>query len=274
MDTATPLREWIFTRADAMRLGVVLGSIVLTAIGVLLLARRATGGITSELDVASLAATLALAAVVVFGGRFVWDRLRRGAVVRFDQAVAWFGTVTLLLLCLGAAWPNSQSWEWLMWLPLVGADWYSRTRFLQRKMVPESTTALRTADFGSAVLGCSRPFEGGEFGADSIVQRIVRVRDAEGVESVRGTLRADFLAGQRHATLYVGFCPPLARLPDLEAEVADGPDATLKVVQAFAHGARLDLRLSEPAEEACCVLVEFVAGPGEAAASDATPAVL
>jgi hypothetical protein len=269
MSTATPFRDSALARVDAMRLGVVSGSALLGTIGLLLLVRRASGGITAELDVASLAATLALAAVVVFGGRFVWDRLRRGAATRFDQAAAWFGTASLLLLCLGAAWPSSQSSAWLLWLPLVGADWYSRSKFLRpRPLNPtHGLMASQTAPFAT-------DFEGEPFEDGSVLQQVVRVRDAEGVESVRGTLRTDFLAGQRHATLYVGFCPPLARLPDLEAEVVDGADASLKVVQAFAHGARLDLRLSEPAEEACCVIVEFVAAPGDATANEATPAVL
>jgi hypothetical protein len=74
-------------------------------------------------------------------------------------------------------------------------------------------------------------------------------------------LQAEFSQGQRQATLYVGFCPPLARLPVIEAECVDGPEAELKVAQAFCHGARLEVRLSEAAEEDCLVVVELVAMP-------------
>lgn len=279
MSTVTKLRDMSLTRADAMRAGVILGAVVLGAIGLLLLARRASGSISTELDVASLTATLALAAVVVFGGRFVWDRLRQGVATRFDGVFAWFGTAALLLLCLGAAWPSSQSWAWLLWLPLVGADWYSRTWFLRQR---EAYPGFEVERSGNPPL--SPPFEEAELETEdddgaSVLQVVRRVRNADGVESVRGTLQAEFIAGQRHATLYVGFCPQLARLPDLEAEVVDGPDASLKVVQAFAHGARLDVRLSEPAEEPCSVVVEFVAipcdaSPAGAAPSDVPPAVL
>ena len=93
------------------------------------------------------------------------------------------------------------------------------------------------------------------------MQRLVRVRDADGGEAIHGTLRAEFVAGQRHATLYVGFCPPLERLPVVEVEVVDGPDAAVKVVQALAHGVQLELRLAEPAEEACSATVEICATP-------------
>jgi hypothetical protein len=94
---------------------------------------------------------------------------------------------------------------------------------------------------------------------EHITQQLTRVRDESGAETIRGTLRADFIPGQRHATLHVGFCPPLAALPKIAAEPTDGPDATIKIVQAFAHGARLDVRLEDPADEPCSVLIEFTA---------------
>jgi hypothetical protein len=95
--------------------------------------------------------------------------------------------------------------------------------------------------------------------APNEIQRLVRVRDADGGEAIHGTLRADFVAGQRQATLHVGFCPPLQRAPVVEVEVGDGPDAEVKVSQAFAHGARLEVRLAAVAEEDCCVIVELSA---------------
>jgi hypothetical protein len=61
--------------------------------------------------------------------------------------------------------------------------------------------------------------------------------------------------------LHVGFCPPLARLPVIEVEAGDGPEAELKVGAAYCHGARVEVRLREPAEEDCSVLVEMVAAP-------------
>jgi hypothetical protein len=95
----------------------------------------------------------------------------------------------------------------------------------------------------------------------NVLQQLTRVRNQAGAESIFGTLRAEFAAGQRHATLHVGFCPPLAGMPAIEADPADGPDATVKVVQAFAHGARLEVRLAVPAAEPCSVLLEMTAAP-------------
>jgi hypothetical protein len=92
-----------------------------------------------------------------------------------------------------------------------------------------------------------------------LLQQLFRVRNAAGQETIYGTLRADFERGQRNASLYVGFCPPLAHPPRVEAEPVDGPAATLKVVQALAHGARVDLRLDRPASAECHVLVDLAA---------------
>jgi hypothetical protein len=221
MDAAPSVRESLPSRVDALRITVLGSTGALAAIGLLLVARRAAGAIDAELGVAPLAATLLL-----------------------------------------AAWPSAQSFAWLMWLPLVGVDWYSRTHFLYQSKGASVEGLVRSGVPPLAPLhqGESETLQGCE-AEESVVQQLVRARDAHGVESIHGTLLAGFAAGQRHATLYVGFCPPLERLPDIEAEVADGPDAAIKVVQAFAHGARLDLRLGEAAEEACCVIVEFVAVP-------------
>jgi hypothetical protein len=93
------------------------------------------------------------------------------------------------------------------------------------------------------------------------LQRVVRVREEDGTEAVHATLLAEFATGQRQATLHVAFCPPLERVPVIEMEVVDGPEAELKVGVAYCHGARVEVRLGEPAEEGCAVVVEMVARP-------------
>lgn len=93
------------------------------------------------------------------------------------------------------------------------------------------------------------------------VQQVFRVRDADGQEVVYAAVRADFLAGQRHAIVHVGFCPPLAATPLVEAAACQWPDARVRVTQALPHGVRLDVRLGEPAEEACGVPIDLAATP-------------
>jgi hypothetical protein len=91
----------------------------------------------------------------------------------------------------------------------------------------------------------------------------VRVREEDRVEAIHATLVAEFVVGQRQATLHVAFCPPLERVPVIEMEIMDGAEAELKVGVAYCHGARIEVRLGEPADEDCAVVVEMVARPQE-----------
>ncbi len=76
---------------------------------------------------------------------------------------------------------------------------------------------------------------------------------------IRAILRADFQMGQRHATVYVGFCPPLATVPEISVEAAAGNVSECKIMQAFAHGARIDVRLASPAWEETSVTIHLIA---------------
>lgn len=91
---------------------------------------------------------------------------------------------------------------------------------------------------------------------DDVQQQWTRSRLPDGGEQILATLRAEFEAGQRTASIHLAFCPPLAEMPELEFEQVDGPDARIQQGELFRHGARLDIRLAEPAAEACSVVVE------------------
>ena len=94
---------------------------------------------------------------------------------------------------------------------------------------------------------------------DQVLQQLARIRTVAGNEAVRGTLVAEFAAGQREAMLYVAFCPPFERLPDVDAHVADDSTATVRVAQRLHNGAQLDVRLPAPADNSLTVTVEFFA---------------
>jgi hypothetical protein len=250
-------------RPEAVRAIVIGGLAATAAIGLLLAARRTVGAFTHELTASSLLATLIVAATVIFGGRLAWRQSGSIRRPRSDAALAWSGTVSLVLLCAGCAWPTTRSYAWLIGLPLVGADHYSRRKFLTRDENSGVADAAATEVHALALRRRepSAPVGDGEV----VLQQLIRVRANQGDESIHGTLRTDLETGQRHTTLYVGFCPPLERQPDVDVEQVEGPEAALKVAQAFAHGVRIDVRLSEPAEEACSVVVELAARPSSTA---------
>jgi hypothetical protein len=93
---------------------------------------------------------------------------------------------------------------------------------------------------------------------ESVSQQIVRRRDDDvNSEVVEGWLRVAFVAGQRHATAHVAVCPPLEGAPECQAEQAAGPPAGVKVAQVLSYGARLEVKLDEPADASTSVIVEF-----------------
>jgi hypothetical protein len=271
--TSTPLDS----RATQVRWVAALGVIIFAAMGALLAARRYAGALDADLPLSALAPTAALAGAVVFAGRVAWRRSLAEAFPaggRFAElALAWGGSIGLVLAAIGCS-DFSHTRDWLLWLPLVVVDQFHRHWFLHGAWLPGASRKPRAAAIGlndpdaAAQASTSAPGDDGQ-----VLQQLVRVRDAAGAESIRGMLYAEFAPGQRTATIHVGFCPPLDRLPQVDAEPAGGPDATIKTTQALAHGARLDVRLARPADERCWVAVEFAAGPPHllAAGPNASP---
>jgi hypothetical protein len=159
----------------------------------------------------------------------------------------------------------------LLWVGLIGVDqgelWWLHFRRLDK-------VTASTESFGGAGIATTPPV------ADGFLQEVVRVRGSEGVEAVRARVRAEIVAGQRQAALHVGFCPPLEGAPVVEASVASatapGADASgsggveVRVVQAFCHGVRLEVRLTEAAMGDFAVMVLVSAKP-RAAANGALP---
>lgn len=238
----------------------------LLALGTLLVIRRLAGAFTAVLPPAYLVATALAVAAITLGGRTAWLRTLPAAPSSRECALArllgWTGSLALWLLAIGCSYPAARVVDWVAWLPLLLADQLLRQAFFDRL----NPRAAKSSRAGPALRIAAEStsdalFDGPTSLDDAALQQITRVRDDDGVESIHGILRAEFAAGQRTATLHVGFCPPLSSVPAVDAETADGPEATTKVVQALCHGARLEVRLAEPAEEPCGVLVEFVATP-------------
>ena len=251
--------------ARAIRAIVALGVAVIAASGGLLAERRFAGALQADLPWSSLAPTAALAAAIVFAGRVVWRRSLNDASSapgRFAElAFAWGGSISLVLLAVGCS-DFGRTRDWLLWLPLVAADQLHRHWFLHGVWFPGAAPKRREPVIGLYDPGVSANGSAATIDADGqVLQQLVRVRDGAGGESVRGTLYAEFAAGQRTATLHVGFCPPLERLPRVEVSPCDLPPAEVKVVQALAHGARLEVRLSQPTAKPCSVTIDFSATP-------------
>ncbi len=93
--------------------------------------------------------------------------------------------------------------------------------------------------------------------APSAVQQLIRRRQPGQAESISGSLRADFAAGQRTVSAHVAICPPFERAPRCQAAVAAGPPAEVRVATSLPFGVRLEVKLAQPAIEPTSVVVEL-----------------
>jgi hypothetical protein len=253
--------EGEYLSPQVMRALVVGGLVVLYAVALLLVARRMMGALTEELAGPVVVATALLSFALVSGLRVLWWRTfsepeivdslspnlspnpspeyRGGG---FQKAwIGWGASLTLVLIVGAISFPRGGSQQWMIWLPVLAADQWLRWRMFAEKPPAEQmgAKAIQLQTAGDAW------------------QQVVRTRDVAGVETVTAALRADFVEGQRSATVYVGFCPPLNRVPEISLAPLEGAEA--KIVQAFPHGARIDVRLAQAAREAMSVSLNVVA---------------
>jgi hypothetical protein len=214
-------------------MAIVVGALAtLNGLALFLVVRRMMGAFTSELPFLMLAVTALVAFALVLGLRILW----RHNLLEATLWITWSSCLTIPLLALGL---SSSPRDWLVWLPLIAAD-----QIVSRKYF-SGASSEKTAIPAQL--------------ADDQIQQINRTRDGAGHETIHATLRADFQMGQRHATVYVGFCPPLASVPEITAEAMADSVSECKIVQAFPHGARIDLRLASPAWEETSITIYLTA---------------
>lgn len=240
---------------------------LLDAIGLLIVARRMVDALSDNLPRDAMLLTAVVMTAIVAFSRIAWRRafpLRMCGLLHRSWGelyVGWGSSVGLALVAVGCCYPAYRNSDWLIWLPMLVADQLWRQSFFDagfpllrladepEEAVEEASTVRFPSPAQTAV-----PQE-------EIVQHLYRVRNEDGGELIYGTLRADFQSGQRSAVLHVGFCPPLPYLPEIEAEALPGSEARLKIVQALAHGTRLNVRLPSTPADDCHVWIDMAATP-------------
>ena len=256
-----------FARPQAAPIGSVyryVGAATLLAmlalITLLVAVRRVSGALNQPLDVVSLllaAATLAATAAMI---RAVYRQspppgwtpshwlvllVPSVALLIFGLVVCLPGTPTAGLVSFWAIVIGEELWSWrrrLTHTPRVGRKSPTRPTALPELPAAPATTAALTLD---------------EEPADaSVWQRITRRATADGTQLLHGWLRADFDAGQRTTSAHLAFCPPFARAVKLEHRQLDGPASRVKVAELLPYGARLDIKLTRPADQSVSVVIE------------------
>jgi hypothetical protein len=255
---------------------------LLTLLGLLLVARRASGALTEPLPPLTLLAAGGLLAVaaLLFRGLLVFPttpfRSARSLALKLSAVV----TLVLVLWALGLSASGAGGGMLAFWgLLLVeeGMSWellrhQARSTIVDAPMAPsaEPLSPLATADPPSTLPGntWSTPAQGkvevelevaeAESQRDEeLVQQHTRRRLDDGSEVLEGWLCVELAAGQRHATAHVAICPPLTGEPECYAEQSDGPDAQVKVAQVLAHGVRFEIKLDREQAEPSRVGIEF-----------------
>jgi hypothetical protein len=199
--------------------------VLLLVVAAFLVGRRLGGALAATLPALPLAVTaislLAWAAAV--RSHFLCGR--SGAMV----------ALVVALFAIACSYPFERTMDWLVWLPAI----------LALGLLP----ARRISPIGDS----------SDKATGLVLQQLTRSRSADGVETIRGELVAEFAAGDRIAILHVAFCPPFERLPAVAAQRTSGPACEVKIAQLLHQGARLEVRLSRASTAIDRVKLEFVA---------------
>jgi hypothetical protein len=217
------------------------------SLGLFLFARRTIGALLSSPPVDVVALT---ALVLVAWGWLVRLSLWRDQIAprqylaaelrsRVSIVAVWIPLIAIALFAVACSYPFARTIDYAIWFSALAAVvWGPKIVLPARRSSPAMN---RVPD------------------AESVLQQLTRYRLADGREAVRGILHAELAAGERSATLYVAFCPPFERLPQVTAAVASGPSATVKLAQVLHQGTQVEVRRSGVLECRQNVTVELSA---------------
>jgi hypothetical protein len=247
---------WPALRRDLLSALLTSGLAAFGLVVLLLLMRRMAGALVQPLGGLSLIGVVGFGLALTAGWRRGWQVCGRRQSSLDLIAPAIPGFALFLLLCVLSL-PGTASWAlmltWLAFFTCEAAWWWAAYSANRQPAVRRMASQTGVAEPAVEI-----EIESGQVALpNDVFQQITRCRDAEELERISIQLRIAFAVGQRVAVAHVAFCPPLGGLPDLAAEVMNGPDAMVTITNTQTFGVRLEVRLEEPADEACHVVVEI-----------------
>lgn len=172
-------------------------------------------------------------------------------------------TAVVLLLLVSIS-RNTTAWQIVgRWFRVGGGSGLSLASVPAHRNKPAAAKSIPAPHIESFDPEEDQPELEPDDDGEVVLQHVVRVRDASGREYVHATLRGEIEAGQRRTTLHLGFCPPLATRPEVEAEIMEGPAGIAKVVQALHNGVQIEVELDEASLESTVITVEVAASETE-----------
>ena len=246
-------------------LATVVGLALFACVGMLLAARRFMQPDIRPLDPVATVLSVAFCAAVAMILRTAWRQPNPRAP--WKRWCRWLApTFCLLLLGVTVSLPQLSLWALtIIWCVILAEEslmLYRDRQWLFGRLNEVSDVPSAAVPSPTETLQQRRE---SETLAPQATQAIIRSLLADGAENIVGTLRASFAPGQRAAIVHVGFCPPLAAVPEMEWEQSSGPEAEVKLTNVLPHGARFDVRLRRALDDAQQVEFAFhaVAKSGE-----------
>jgi hypothetical protein len=254
---------------------------LLLVLGTWLLLRRCSGALEQPLDLPGLLATSLMLSVWSGGIRWGWHACRRIrparsawihhaygmmttlGVLEFGVALSLpgtsagaLGTFWCLLLATEAAWGFAYHTRLSLEVP---------TRIAAGAREPESAAGgFAWAGGMAASPSAWPPLESDAEGDDELLaadesQRMSRIRDSRGGETISGLVRCAFEPGERQRDLHLAFCPPLRQVPHFSVEQVDGPPARIRASLVESFGVGLEVKLTALSSEPASVQLQFFA---------------
>jgi hypothetical protein len=229
-------------------------------LSLLLLSRRVAGALVEPLPLVPWLLTgLIIALWLRWSATSLPDGFAAPLVARFP--VAWLSPAIAGLLGVALWLPGTRLSALAGYAAIVAVGSSRRLVLPWRRIWP---TRLRPAIGWPFETPSSRDSadSGGEEPAavalpPAVVQQLIRRRDPGEAESLRGSVRADFVAGQRMASAHVAICPPFVGQPHCHVAVAAGPAAEVRVASALPFGVRFEIKLAQAAAAPASVVIEF-----------------
>lgn len=229
-------------------------------LSLLLLARRLAGALVEPLPLAPWLLTgLIMALWLRWSTTGLPDSVATPLVARLP--VAWLSPAIAGLLGLTLWLPGTRLSALAVYAAIVVVGSSRRLVLPWRRMWPARLRPAAGWPFETLSSRDSAESAGEDPAAvalpPAVVQQLVRRRDPGEVESLRGSVRADFVAGQRMASAHVAICPPFVGQPHCQVAVAAGPAAEVRVASALPFGVRFEIKLAQAALAPASVVIEF-----------------
>jgi hypothetical protein len=202
------------------------------------LLRRLSGNLVVPLEFSAAF----MAGILISAGSW-W--LRRAA-----QALSLFGrirpvwlvavtAITWIILATMTGSGMSNLAVLAMWLPVAAmeAAW---------QVLPHAARAPQT------LLSPNRNLQ--EHAAENVVQQFSRLRE-NGVETIEGVARMEFLPHEQTAVVHLAFCPPLAVDPQLSVELVEPAEVLVRATEARTYGVRIEGKRTRSAVAALSILL-------------------